>query len=445
MTSEDYDDADDRERVYRAMASRRKVLASTAAFGAAALAGCAGNGNGDGGTDTDTDMDGSMDEPTPTEEDTDEESMSQPDVDVLNYALTLEHLEYAFYRDGLDEFDDEQLRNADQVQVYGDKIRGEIPGRIETVRDHEKGHVERISTVVSDLGGEPVGEAEYTFEYESPEAFIETAMVLENTGVAAYKGAAPAIKNNDILSAALGIHSVEARHASFLNVLNQESPYPDAFDEAQSPEEVTEAANPFFQADIGGSTTMDDLEEDAEYDRKNAGDPGDLGVLNFALTLEHLENAFYRDGLDEFSDDEIQNADVLSEFGDEIQSAVPDRLRTVQEHEKAHVDAITSTVEELGGDPNSEAEYTFEYESPTKFIQTARVLENTGVAAYAGAGPTVENDDVLAAAASIHSVEARHAGFLNELNGMSPYPDAVDEAKSPSEVREDVQPFIEDS
>ena len=444
MTSEDYDADDDRERVYRAMASRRKVLASTAAFGAAALAGCAGNGNGDGGG-TDTDTDTPMDEPSPTDGETDEESMSQPDVDVLNYALTLEHLEYAFYRDGLEEFDDEQLRNADQVQVYGDKIRGEIPGRIETVRDHEKGHVDQISTVVSDLGGEPVDEEEYTFEYESPEAFIETAMVLENTGVAAYKGAAPAIKNNDILSAALGIHSVEARHASFLNVLNQESPYPDAFDEAQSPEEVTEAANPFFQADIGGSTTMDDLEEDAEYDRKNAGDPGDLGVLNFALTLEHLENAFYRDGLDEFSDDEIQNADVLSEFGDEIQSAVPDRLRTVQEHEKAHVDAITSTVEELGGDPNSEAEYTFEYESPTKFIQTARVLENTGVAAYAGAGPTVENDDVLAAAASIHSVEARHAGFLNELNGMSPYPDAVDEAKSPSEVREDVQPFIEDS
>ena len=444
MTSEDYDADDDRERVYRAMASRRKVLASTAAFGAAALAGCAGNGNGDGGG-TDTDTDAPTDEPSPTDGETGEESMSHPDVDVLNYALTLEHLEHAFYRDGLEEFDDEQLRNADQVQVYGDKIRGEIPGRIETVRDHEKGHVDQISTVVSDLGGEPVGEAEYTFEYESPETFIETAMVLENTGVAAYKGAAPAIKNNDILSAALGIHSVEARHASFLNVLNQASPYPDAFDEPKSPEEVTEAANPFFEPDIGGSTTMDDLEEDEEYDRKNAGDPDDVGVLNFALTLEHLEHAFYRDGLDEFSDDEIQSADVLSEFGDEIQSAVPDRLRTVRDHEKAHVDAITATVEDLGGDPNSEAEYTFEYESPTKFIQTARVLENTGVAAYAGAAPTVENDDVLAAAASIHSVEARHAGFLNELNGMSPYPNAVDEAKSPGEVQEEVQPFFEDS
>ena len=52
---------------------------------------------------------------------------------------------------------------------------------------------------------------------------------------------------------------------------------------------------------------------------------------------------------------------------------------------------------------------------------------------------------MLAAAASIHSVEARHAGFLNELNGMSPYPNAVDEAKSPSQVQEDVQPFFEDS
>ena len=445
MASEDCDDAD-WKRVYRAMESRRKVLASTAAFGAAALPGCAGNGNGD----DDSDMDALTDEPSMDGE-TGDESMSQPDVDVLNYALTLEHIEYALYRDGLEKFDDDQLRNADQVQVYGDEIRNDIPGRIRTVRDHEKDHVDRISTVVSDLGGEPVDEAEYDFDksyyqpYFTPETFIETAMVLENTGVAAYKGAAPAIKNNDILSAALGIHSVEARHASFLNELNGMSPYPDAVDEAQSPEEVTKAADSYFSDDDAGSTTMSDLEEDAEYDRKNAGDPDDVGVLNFALTFEHLEHAFYRDGLKAFSDDEIQSADVLSEFGDEIRSAVPGRLRTVRDHEKAHVDAITQTVEDLGGDPNSEAEYTFGYESPTTFIETARVLENTGVAAYAGAGPTVENDDVLAAAASIHSVEARHAGFLNELNGMSPYPNAADEAKSPGEVREDVQPFIEDS
>jgi rubrerythrin len=124
---------------------------------------------------------------------------------------------------------------------------------------------------------------------------------------------------------------------------------------------------------------------------------------------------------------------------------VPDRLRTVRDHEAAHVDAITATVEDLGGDPNSEAEYTFDYDSPTSLIQTARVLENTGVAAYAGAAPTVENDDVFVAAAKIHSVEARHAGFLNELNGESPYPNAVDQAKSPSEVREEVEPFIQDS
>ena len=101
--------------------------------------------------------------------------------------------------------------------------------------------------MVSDLGGEPVGEAEYTFEYESPETFIETAMILENTGVAAYKGAAPAIKNNDILSAAFGIHSVEARHAGFLNVLNQMSLYPNAVDEAKSPGEVQEDVQPFFE------------------------------------------------------------------------------------------------------------------------------------------------------------------------------------------------------
>jgi rubrerythrin len=364
-----------------------------------------------------------------------------PDVDVLNYALTLEHLEYAFYRDGLEAFSDAELRNAGPVADTGERVRQELPGRLATIRDHEGGHVDALTAFVERLGGDPVGEADYTFEYDSAATFLETARTLENTGVAAYKGAAPSVVSNDVLGPALGIHSVEARHAAFLNELTGKSPFPDAVDAPLAPGEVTEAANPFFEADIAGS--VGSLSEgEPTVARKAANATDDVAVLNYALTLEHLEYAFYRDGLEAFSDAAIRDADVLSGLGDDLRRTVPDRLRAIRDHEQAHVDSISQTVGDLGGTPVEEAEYTFAYESPTSFLGTAQVLENTGVAAYAGAAPTVSSDAVFGAAAGIHSVEARHAGFLNQLNGGSPYPDAVDAAMTMGEVLEAAGGFI---
>src|SRR4028119_264254 len=78
-------------------------------------------------------------------------------VDVLNYALTLEHLEYAFYRDGLQEFSAEDFSAAG----YADNVYQWFG----IIRDHELEHVETITTVITDLGGEPVAEAKYDFGY----------------------------------------------------------------------------------------------------------------------------------------------------------------------------------------------------------------------------------------------------------------------------------------
>lgn len=165
-------------------------------------------------------------------------------------------------------------------------------------------------------------------------------------------------------------------------------------------------------------------------------------MLNYALTLEHLENAFYRDGLAEFSDDELKSADILSEFGGRIRDDVPDYLRTVGAHETAHVSALTDTINALGGTPVDEATYDFGYTTASEFFGVAKALENTGVAAYAGAAPTVDNDDVFNAAIGIHSVEARHAGFLNELNGTTPFPNVIDEPKTMDGVKAIAGQFI---
>lgn len=168
----------------------------------------------------------------------------------------------------------------------------------------------------------------------------------------------------------------------------------------------------------------------------------DVPILNYALTLEHLENTFYRDGLNTFADDELMEADALSKFGESVRMDVPTYLKTVGEHEAAHVTALIKTVEDLGGTPVEEAEYDFGYQTPSEFLGVAKALENTGVAAYAGAAPTVSNDQVFSAAISIHSVEARHASFLNELNVTSPFPMAVDQPKTMQEVEQIAGQFI---
>lgn len=169
----------------------------------------------------------------------------------------------------------------------------------------------------------------------------------------------------------------------------------------------------------------------------------DLDVLNYALTLENLENAFYREGLELFSEDDFDESDVVSEYSTGTDQSVYEYVTVVGEHEATHVEVLSEAVTLLGGDPEPEASYDFGVETVDEFLATAQVLENTGVAAYAGAAPFVESPDLLGVALSIHSVEARHAALLNGINGESPFPDAFDPVLSQQEVLDAVGPFIE--
>lgn len=423
--------------------TRRNFLAGTAAAAAVGLAGCSSNdGSGDDEMNESAGMDSDDEMDTPNETETESpEPMVAPDVPLLNYALTLEHLENAFYRDGRETFADDELMGADVLSTFGEQVRMEVPEYLRTVGAHEAAHVEALTKTVENLNGDPVAEGEYDFGYETPSEFLGVAKALENTGVAAYAGAAPQIVNNDVLGAAAGIHSVEARHASFLNLVNGDSPFPAGVDEAKSISEVLEIAGGFVTSDVDPSV-YETGNDRPTADRKSDDGTSDIDVLNYALTLEHLENAFYRSGREQFSDEQIMNAEALSEFGDEVKSTLPDHLRTVGAHEAAHVDAISQTVEDLGGDPVSEATYDFGYGTPSEFLGVAKALENTGVAAYKGAAPSVSNDDVFSAAIGIHSVEARHAALLNEVNASSPFPDGVDKPKTMDEVVDIAGQFI---
>jgi rubrerythrin len=243
--TQDPTDGTDAESIEQANTSMREQLSSRRTFlaGAAAV-GAAGAGLGMGTAGAEDDGMSGGNNGSGGQSGNNGDSMS--DVDILNYALTLEHLEATFYQEGLEEFSADDFMNADLGCGVCDEVKAKIPEQVEVVGQHEAAHVDQLTKVIKKLGGTPVEAAEYDFGYKTPSEFLGVAMALENTGVAAYAGAAPSIQNSDLLSAALSIHSVEARHAAIFNGVNMESPYPNAFDEAKSMDEVKKIAGQFI-------------------------------------------------------------------------------------------------------------------------------------------------------------------------------------------------------
>ena len=97
------------------------------------------------------------------------------------------------------------------------------------------------------------------------------------------------------------------------------------------------------------------------------------------------------------------------------------QFQAIQDHEAAHVTAVVGLITNLRGTPRPKPNFKgIRQPNVTAFATVSLALENTGVGAYAGAAPVIFSRQVLAAAASIALIEARHAGYLNVLfNGIS--------------------------
>ena len=139
-------------------------------------------------------------------------------IDVLNFALTLEYLEYYFYQTG--------------VATTGLIPAGAPTGAITTIRDHELAHVNLLKGAITASGGTPVSFVATQFDYTAKgtfptvfsnyPTFLAVAQAFEDTGVRAYKGQAPALMGSpSVLQTALQIHSVEARHASHIRQMRK--------------------------------------------------------------------------------------------------------------------------------------------------------------------------------------------------------------------------------
>jgi rubrerythrin len=183
-----------------------------------------------------------------------------------------------------------------------------------------------------------------------------------------------------------------------------------------------------FMAACGGDD--DDSAATSTPQSKPMAMGGDLAIVQYALTLEHLETDFYN---------------AVIDSGVVKNKALAETAKMIRDNEQEHVDALTSTVEKLGGTakrPKTTFDAVLEG-GEKKVLETAATVENLGAAAYLGQAPRIKSKEVLAAALAIHSVEGRHAAALNSVVGRTIVPDgAFAKPASMAEVLPKVKPFL---
>jgi len=147
----------------------------------------------------------------------------------------------------------------------------------------------------------------------------------------------------------------------------------------------------------------------------------DVKILNFALTLEYLESAFY--------------AEALSKG--KLEGSVLNFAQVVAAHEAEHVSALEAA---LGSAATKKPSFDFKgtTNSQKTFLSTAKVLEDTGVSAYQGQATEIDSKAILATAGSILAVEARHASWVRNIIGagkeLKPAPDVLNPALTMKQV-----------
>jgi len=160
--------------------------------------------------------------------------------------------------------------------------------------------------------------------------------------------------------------------------------------------------------------------------RQATGALTDIDILQFALTLEHLEAAFYSQGFEKFPEADFSALGLTPE---EITA-----LKKVGETEATHVTVLTTVLKGAGATPVEPCQYDFKFTTAADMVATAKILEAVGVSAYLGAAPLVSDKAILAAAATIVTVEARHQTFIRGAAGDIPVPQAFDAPLGPLSV-----------
>jgi hypothetical protein len=157
------------------------------------------------------------------------------DLEILNYALTLEYLEADFYTRG----------------VEGGVLSGRDLELVTPIRDHEQEHVDVLTSTVKSLGGKAAAKPKFKYPsgtFDDKAKFLATASVFEELGVTAYHGQVARVDDGDILAAAASIAGVESRHAAVIADMIDGNPFPSPFEKNKPMSDVLKAAGQFIES-----------------------------------------------------------------------------------------------------------------------------------------------------------------------------------------------------
>jgi len=174
---------------------------------------------------------------------------------------------------------------------------------------------------------------------------------------------------------------------------------------------------------------------------------GDAMAASAAGDLDKLTTGRVEIDLFELSGIEFRNVDnrimalKLVQLG--LSGAAKTLVTLIAGHEAAHVSGLISAIKAAGGTPATKPTFVFNVSNQAAFLGLASVLENTGVSAYNGQGPKLQNKAYLGTAGAIVQIEARHAAAINYMIGKSPTPDAgFDKPLEMAAVLKAVTPLI---
>lgn len=161
-----------------------------------------------------------------------------------------------------------------------------------------------------------------------------------------------------------------------------------------------------------------------------AASANDITVLKFANVLEQLETEFYKQALAKFKESDFTAAGFVS-------ASVPvEQFNSIATDEATHTSTLATVLRSLGQEPVSGCK--FDFTAALTDVKTmapiARLVENVGVSAYLGGAALIDDRQILVAAGTILTDEARHQTVLNMLNGGVAIPAAFDVALAPSQV-----------
>jgi hypothetical protein len=159
------------------------------------------------------------------------------------------------------------------------------------------------------------------------------------------------------------------------------------------------------------------------------GDEGDIGILNYALTLEYLEEDFYGRGAD---------SGLLN-------GRSADLVTAIRDHESEHIAALESAISDLGGTPVKSPKFSYPkgvFKDKQGWMEAALDFSQLGVRAYHGQVTRIQSPELLGAAAAIAGVESRHAAVIAHISGHNPFPAPIEQSSTKGRVLKTVKPFV---